>query len=175
MTIYEENVLYDLTQIYSKLKKKKKLTNFKKVCLAIKTIESYNRPLIIRIFEYLYIVFSITLRFKKVKNLTIGRYQQRVNIIFDFLGIQHACIFDGEYINNIKIKSVVDLQKIFYFSSFPICIKEFYRKNKLSIKYSFNDVMLKNLAIYYNGEQKFSDDSLNYYTALKFLLLENKI
>lgn len=30
MTIYEENVLYDLTQIYSKLKKKKKLTNFKK-------------------------------------------------------------------------------------------------------------------------------------------------
>lgn len=165
----KDNVLYDLKKMYIDLQKNKKISSFKSICLSIKVIEMYNRPLFIRVGEYFFFILNIVFCFGNIRNITIGKYQQRVSYILDKCNIKYELHNENKYIKNIQIDDFSKIKCFICSIGYPYAIKKYYRYRFLSRKHIFTSKDLKKLAYYYNGEENEFSDKLNYYTALNSL------
>lgn len=173
MDIKRNNILYDLHEIYNNLKKNKRCTSFRSICLAVKTIEMYNRPFLIRFIEYSYLLLNIILPHKRIQNITIGQYQQKISYILDKCNIIYEIDNEKNCITNIKIHSLNNIKKFILSIDYPYAIIIYYKNRSISRKYIFSDKDLKDLSHYYSGETDYTENDLNYYVALKSLYLKD--
>jgi len=119
----EKEILLSIKKNYIKLLRNKPYNTFTKIESAIIAIETYNRNVIWRTFEYIaFLIYSINYFFnRKLDNLSIGRYQYKITHILDYLNIKYVLVEREITLTNTKV--------------FPF-IKIFINRNKSDVLFS---------------------------------------
>ena len=101
----EREILVLIKKKYLKILRNKTINNFTKIEAAIIAIETYNRNVIWRTFEYiLFFIYSIEYFFsRKLDNLSIGRYQYKITHILDYLNIKYKLSEREITLTNLKV------------------------------------------------------------------------
>lgn len=162
------NFCYDIGKNYSKLFHKQ-TQSFDRIVSAIQVIETYNRSIIWRCIEYIFVIFELSRinRTNRLTNYSIGKYQIKISMILDYFKI--------EYRMN---KKAINLEKFFSRKMLIKAIRECNNsevvKSTLQAKfpeYNLKDLeyeQLKKLALYYSRNIEFKG-VVNYLNVLEYL------
>lgn len=131
----EREILTSIKKKYLKILCNKPHNNFTKIEAAILAIETYNRNVIWRTFEYIiFLFYSINYFFsKKLDNLSIGKYQYKITHILDYLNI--AYILSEREITLIN-SNVFPFIKIFINRNKPDVLLYLITSDKFDINFS---------------------------------------
>ncbi|MDR2596464.1 MAG: hypothetical protein LBC76_03995 [Treponema sp.] len=146
-----------------------------RVILAIEIIEKEHRNIVWRFFEYIYLGYSFIfccVNNNQIKNISIGKYQIKINIILDYLNIEYT--LDGKNIKMLEHR-------------LPVQALIFKNRNNKMVLYrlierkGFNFfhekiIYLEKLKYFiqeYSGNLSFNED-FNYFFVLKELIKLDK-
>lgn len=139
-----------------------------KIVIAINVIEIENRTMAWRFFEYLYLLVNIMFYgiTKKIKNISIGTYQIKIQHILDFIKVQYRIQNKDIYPYGFELKMFL---KLFLLGSNFYVIESLLINKFSNYKWqSLTEPELKNIALFYSGNIIFKG-CVNYYTVLKTL------